>query len=166
MITYLNDTNEQLKIIKNKKEIIFDPIDKEEVTIKISSQTNEMYKLLLKYYETIINEYYNQFFYQEIKKIGNELKNYKMINNNANPTEINFYSDNSLPDFANILKIKKNIDYISFNTISKKDKILGNFILLTSEDNYGKYGQFYDTISQMIEDIDKINQKEKKLKIH
>lgn len=165
MITYLRDKNSELKIIKNKKEIIFDPMDKENICLKITPNEKEKYILLLKYFKEIANEYIKNSATQPLEEKLLEFKNYKMLNNVFSPTEINLYSDNSIPEFANILKIKKNTNLMMINILSKNNPILGDFVLLTSKDNYGKYGYYFEIICQMIDDIDKIYQKEKKLKL-
>lgn len=162
MITYLKNDDNGLKFIKNKNEIIIDPIEKNEASVLIK-QSDEMYKLLLKYYKLILNEYYRHLETQDKETINREIKYYNMLNETLNYTEIKFYSDNSIPQLANIFSIGKTIDNISLNTYTKNDEFLGDFVLLTSEDNYGKYGPFFEIISSMIESIDENQKEEKKL---
>lgn len=166
MVVYIKDKDNNLKIIKNKKEIIIDPMEKPEVKVLIKKEKEKLYETLLKYYEIIINEYYRFYLKKQEKKETIETVYYKMLNTPIKPTQVSFYSDNSVPQFANIFTIEKTLDSISLNTYTRNDELLGNFILLTSQDNYGKYGQFFDILSEMIDSIDEIqkgNEKVKKL---
>lgn len=145
--TEISDEKNKIYMMNTKREIIIDSFLDEDVCVDIEKKQSKIYELLLKYYKLIFYKY------EENKKYN--VINSSFFKNNG----FNFISDNSIEDFANIFIFSYSKNHIYLNTINKKDKILGSFILLTSNDNYGKYGDYFDIMSLMIDEIREYNDK-------
>ena len=140
---------------KNHKEIIIDSLKNENVSVKVDQQCDLLnYEIISKHFNAIVS------YYQNFERNKIYFQNLDFWDNQLNI--IKFFSDNDVLDFANAFIIKKqksdNKEYFELRTDYRNDEILGSLILLTSSNNYGKYGQYFEYLKSMCLEL-KLHQK-------